>query len=126
MAKILIVDDSGLVRIQVRDVLERAGHEVLEAEDGEAGLQVAGANPDLRLVIADFNMPKLNGIQMLGEIRKLANHTHTPFMVLSTETSPALKSAGKEVGVLVWVVKPLVELGFVKTVEKVLTLSRPG
>jgi len=62
---ILVIDDSETVRQQVRDTLEGAGYEVLEACDGQAGMETIGAEPSTAMVICDVNMPRMDGLQFL-------------------------------------------------------------
>jgi two-component system chemotaxis response regulator CheY len=124
MANILIIDDSISVRIQVRRVLESAGHTVIECENGELGLEkiVALKNPDL--VITDYNMPGLDGISMLEKVKSSIGDISFPIFMLTTETSERLKNAGKEVGVMAWINKPFSTEKMLAAVNKVLNLKK--
>lgn len=108
MAKILIVDDSDVVRGQLKNLLLNDGHEVIECSDGLAGLNAAKAEA-VELIVTDLNMPHMNGLQMAREIRQLPQHSKTFILMLTTETSVGLKKQGKEIGVRSWIVKPLNE-----------------
>ena len=121
MAKILIVDDSETLRIQLREALEAAGHEVVEGLDGIDGLRVAGDHADIRLVITDFNMPRMDGVSMVGKMRTLPNFADIPMLMLTTEATPAIKAAGKSVGILAWIVKPMSTDKFIGAIEKILS-----
>jgi two-component system, chemotaxis family, chemotaxis protein CheY len=105
LARILIVDDSSTSRQQLRVVLESAGHAVAEADDGARGLAEAKRGP-FDLIIADVNMPQMNGIDMIREVRKLLMHERTPIFVLTTEGRPDVARSGKAAGANAWIVKP--------------------
>jgi two-component system chemotaxis response regulator CheY len=82
-ATILIVDDSRVVRDMVRGALETDSHQVVEAADGCEALAVAdGANPDL--VITDVNMPEMDGLSLIRELRQRPRYHLTPILVLTT------------------------------------------
>ena len=93
MAKILAVDDSASMRQMVSFTLKGAGHEVVEASDGVEALNFAkGAGVDL--VISDVNMPNMDGITLIGELRKLPSYKFTPMLMLTTESSGDKKMQG--------------------------------
>lgn len=106
MAKILIVDDSEILRLKLRELLESDGHTVIDAEDGAHGLTACKEHSDINLLISDFNMPEMDGLQMVEKIRELDNFQDLPVFLLTTESSMELKKAGKALGVMVWIVKP--------------------
>ncbi len=120
MAKILIVDDSETLRIQLREALEDAGHIVLEGIDGADGLRVALEHKDLSMIITDFNMPQMDGITMASKLREQNVFRATPILMLTTEATPDIKAAGKNAGILAWIVKPLVPQKVMPAIEKVL------
>ena len=107
MGKILIVDDSEVVRIEVSRILNEAGYDVVEAEDGPEGIDLAAKNPDIKIILTDYNMPDMNGLTMLEAIKKTTEHRDTFCGVLTTESSASLKEKGKAIGVGVWIVKPV-------------------
>ena len=94
--KILIVDDSDTLRIQLKKALEEAGHIVVEGKDGRDGLIKAQENIDTQLIICDYNMPEMDGITMCRKIREITALKSIPIFMLTTETSPELKTLGKE------------------------------
>ena len=106
MAKtILLVDDSASLRQVVSIALSRAGYEVIEAGDGKEALsKLAGTR--VNLIISDVNMPNMDGITMVKEIKKSPSHKFTPIIMLTTEAGADKKNEGKEAGVKAWVVKP--------------------
>src|SRR5258708_19786039 len=106
MSKILVVDDSSTVRDEVAGFLKKNGLDVDTAIDGKDGLAKLKASPGIRLVISDVNMPNMDGLTMVEKIRgELANKTVNVIM-LTTETSPAMKERGKAAAVKGWIVKP--------------------
>ena len=105
MPEILIVDDSPTARQQLRIILQGDDYNVTEAVDGEEGLSKAKLG-DFDLIIADLNMPKLNGIQMIEELRKVPAIKETPIFLLTTEGSPEMAQKGKTAGANAWIVKP--------------------
>ncbi len=106
MAKILIVDDSDVLRLNLKEALAGGGHDVIDAENGAVGLAKASEDSSIQLVITDLNMPEMDGITMCRNIRGLAGREKLPIFMLTTESSADLKTQGKEVGVMLWIVKP--------------------
>jgi two-component system chemotaxis response regulator CheY len=104
--KILVVDDSITVRQQLRLVLSSAGFDVLEAGDGIEGAETIDATPDLALVICDLNMPRMNGLQMVEQVREDERHAAIPIVMLTTEGDPTLVARAKGIGAKGWIVKP--------------------
>jgi len=121
MSKILIVDDSETMRVQLRRDLEAAGFQVIEGSDGVHGLETLKANPDINLVLSDVNMPRMDGLEMTKRIHEIADFKKLPVLVLTTEVSADLKTKGKEAGVLAWVTKPYVTGKLIPVLQKVLT-----
>ena len=102
---ILVVDDSATIRHQVRTCLQDAGHRVIEAENGALGLQKAKDYP-IDMAIVDVNMPVMNGLEMLANLRNIPGKESIPVFVLTTESSKDLVSRGKQHGATAWIVKP--------------------
>ena len=105
--KIIVIDDSATLRLQVKTRFEEEGYEVLEAADGMFGYDVIQENSDLKVIISDINMPGMDGITMLEEVKKNGLCPDAGIVVLTTETSERLKEKGKLAGVKVWFSKPL-------------------
>lgn len=105
MASILAVDDSASMRQMVSFTLKSAGYQVTEAEDGVDALNKAKAG-SFDLVITDVNMPNMDGITLISELRQLANFKFTPLLMLTTESASDKKMAGKNAGATGWIVKP--------------------
>ena len=107
MKKVLVVDDSEVVRQQVGTCLASSDFKVVEAGDGIDALARLDAHPDVAIVILDINMPRMNGLEMLEEMRKRGLISKLPVLVLTTEADPALVARAKQAGAKGWVVKPL-------------------
>jgi two-component system chemotaxis response regulator CheY len=116
--KVMIVDDSSVVRQQVTSVLAEAGFGVVEASDGQEGLERLKSE-EIALVLCDINMPRMNGLDMLE--RASIEHKDVPFLMLTTEGRPALLARAKALGAKGWVVKPFVPDLLVATVRKLTT-----
>jgi two-component system, chemotaxis family, chemotaxis protein CheY len=102
---ILTVDDSRMMREMLLMVLQGAGFNVVQAEDGAEGLVALGpANPDV--IITDINMPNLDGYGFIEGVRRDQRYRATPILVLSTESSAEKKTRAREAGATGWIVKP--------------------
>lgn len=120
MAKILAVDDSASMRQMVSFTLKGAGHDVFEAADGMEALKVAKTQNGVDLVISDINMPNMDGIALIKELRQLPAYKFTPILMLTTESSSDKKSEGKAAGATGWIVKPFNPDQLLATIGKVL------
>ncbi|MEO7053024.1 MAG: response regulator [Rhodanobacter sp.] len=119
MAKILAVDDSASMRGMVSFTLRGAGHEVTEAENGQRALDAARGST-FELVLADVNMPVMDGIAMVRELRAMEAYKGVPILMLTTESQSQKKMEGKAVGATGWLVKPFDPEQLLATVERVL------
>jgi two-component system chemotaxis response regulator CheY len=106
MASILVVDDSSTVRDEVAGFLKRNGLEVATAVDGNDGLAKLKADPKIRLVVSDVNMPNMDGLTMAEKIRGQLGNKTVNIVMLTTENSPIMKERGKAAGIKGWIVKP--------------------
>jgi len=106
MAKtILAVDDSASIRQMVAFTLKSAGYDVVEAVDGQDGLDKAKAKT-VNLVLTDQNMPRIDGLSLVKQLRALPQHKSTPILMLTTESTDQMKAQGKAAGATGWLVKP--------------------
>ncbi len=121
MAKILVVDDSEMVRGQLKKVLSDAGYQVLDAGDGVQGMEVLAGNKDVSLIFCDVNMPRMDGVTMCKKVHANADLARIPIFMLTTESNPEMKVQGKEVGVVAWITKPFVDDKLLAAVSKVLS-----
>jgi two-component system chemotaxis response regulator CheY len=119
MARILAVDDSAAMRQMVGITLTGAGHQVEQATDGREALQIA-ERQKFDLVITDVNMPNMDGITLVRELRTLANYKFVPLLVLTTEATAERKQQGKAAGATGWLVKPFNPERLLATIAKVL------
>lgn len=119
MATILAVDDSASMREMVSFTLKGAGHDVIEAADGQAALTTAKGKK-FDLVLTDVNMPNMDGIALIRELRTLPDYKFTPLLMLTTESADAKKQEGKAAGATGWIVKPFNPEQLLATVGKVL------
>jgi two-component system, chemotaxis family, chemotaxis protein CheY len=119
MARILAVDDSAAMRQMVGITLTGAGHQVEQANDGREALQIA-ERQKFDLVITDVNMPNMDGITLVRELRNLANYKFVPLLVLTTEATAERKQQGKAAGATGWLVKPFNPERLLATIAKVL------
>jgi len=119
MAQILAVDDSPSMRQMVSYTLESGGHEVIMANDGVEALEIA-KKQTVNLVLTDVNMPNMDGITLVRELRRLPEYRYKPILVLTTESSQEKKMQGKEAGATGWIVKPFDANQLLNTLKKVL------
>lgn len=120
MARIIAVDDSASMRQMVSFTLKGAGHDVMEASDGVEALKLAKLEGEVDLVISDINMPNMDGISLIKELRTLAPYKFTPILMLTTESSSDKKMEGKAAGATGWIVKPFNPDQLLATIGKVL------
>ena len=120
MAQILVVDDSAAVRNEVSSFLKGNGFDVSVAEDGKDGLNKLKADSAVKLVITDVNMPNMDGITLIQELRKLPSYRHTPMLMLTTESSGDMKTKGRTAGATGWLVKPFNPEQLLATIKKVI------
>ncbi len=118
MARILVVDDSSTVRDEVSGFLKTNGLEVATAVDGKDGLAKLKADPAIRLVVCDVNMPNMDGLTMVEKVRSELGNSSVNLIMLTTESSPAMKERGKAAGVKGWIVKPFKGAAVLETFKK--------
>lgn len=120
MAKtILIVDDSASLRQIIKITLMGAGYQVIEGENGQDALDKL-AGQKINLVVSDVNMPIMDGITFVTELKKLPLYKFTPVIMLTTESEQEIKEAGKAAGVRAWMVKPFKPAQMLTAVQKLI------
>lgn len=117
--QLLVVDDSTSMRQMVAFALTSGGYRVSEAEDGQAALEIARGQ-SFDAVVTDVNMPRMDGIALIRELRQLPAYRFTPLLMLTTESGADKKMEGKAAGATGWLVKPFDPEQLVATVRKVL------
>lgn len=103
--RILAVDDSLTVRKMLNLTLSEAGYDVIEAENGVSALEMFERWP-VDMLVTDLNMPQLDGIGLVSQVRRLPGHRFTPIIMLTTETQTLKRSDAKSAGVSGWIAKP--------------------
>jgi two-component system, chemotaxis family, chemotaxis protein CheY len=121
MKKVLIVDDSEVIRQQLRRALTAAGLAVVEAADGADGLERVAEHSDLSLLVLDINMPRMNGLDMLDALRKDPKNAALPVLVLTTEAQHSMVARAKHAGAKAWMIKPVKMDQFIGIVQRFTT-----
>jgi two-component system, chemotaxis family, chemotaxis protein CheY len=116
---ILCVDDSASIRQMVKLTLTGAGYQVVQAGDGAEGLAKARESA-VNLVVTDLNMPVMDGLGLIRELRKLPSYRGVPIIFLTTESDPGLKQQAKAAGATGWITKPFQQEQLVSVVRKVI------
>ncbi|MFP6848408.1 MAG: response regulator [Pseudomonas sp.] len=120
MAKtILIVDDSASIRQVVGMTLKNAGYDVIEGVDGKDALTKLDGRK-VHLIISDVNMPNMDGITFLKNVKQLPNYKFTPVIMLTTEAGDGKKGEGQAAGAKAWVVKPFQPAQMLTAVSKLI------
>ena len=119
MRSILAVDDSPSMRKMVSFTLTGAGFKVVEAVDGVDALEKAQTQ-EIDLVLADQNMPRLDGIGLTRKLHEDPKFQNTPILILTTESSDQMKQAGRAAGATGWLVKPFDPNRLIEVIQKVL------
>ncbi|TVR92687.1 MAG: response regulator [Spirochaetaceae bacterium] len=115
--KILIVDDSVSMRQMTNMILGGAGYEVVQAVDGKDGL--AKMSTDIKVVITDYNMPNMNGIEFIKAVRSGTVNKSVPILMVTTESEDSKKQEGKSAGATGWITKPFDKDTLLQTIKKV-------
>jgi len=117
---IMIVDDSAMIRMQVKRALKGAGHEVLEAVDGvDALAKLEGRNP--ALLVCDVNMPRMNGLELLEQLK--ARGFGAPIVMLTTEGQPDMIRKARLLGAKGWMIKPFKPEMLLASVKKLVAMA---
>ena len=119
MGRILIVDDSPSQIEALRRILQKMGHEIITAEDGQQGIEVAKRElPDL--ILMDVVMPNLNGFQATRQISKDPKTSHIPVILVTTKDQETDKVWGMRQGAKAYVTKPVVEAHLIQTINELM------
>jgi two-component system chemotaxis response regulator CheY len=119
MQSILAVDDSASMRQMVSFTLKGAGYHVIEAADGQEAYEKA-MTQSVDLVLTDQNMPRMDGVTLVKNLRGLPSYTSTPILILTTESSDDMKSKGRAAGATGWLVKPFDPTKLLEVIRKVI------
>jgi two-component system, chemotaxis family, chemotaxis protein CheY len=118
MKNILVVDDSVSIRELVGLTLESAGYNVDKAVDGAEAIKLLDGR-EINLVITDLNMPNMDGIQVIQEVRKKEGYATIPILMLTTESQGVKKEQAKAAGATGWILKPFAQEKLLDVVRKV-------
>lgn len=116
---VLIVDDSASIRQMLAFTLRSAGFDVEEAVNGKDGLDKSQKQA-FSLVFTDQNMPVMDGLTLIRSLRQSPSYRQTPILMLTTESSDAMKQQGRAAGATGWLVKPFDPAKLLEVVKKVL------
>ncbi len=119
MQTILAVDDSASMRQMLSHTLRAAGFHVLEAADGVDAMEKAGRHA-VHLVLTDQNMPRMDGLGLIGALRTDPRYASLPVLILTTESDQQLKAAARAAGATGWLAKPFDPSRLVDVIRKVL------
>lgn len=116
---ILTVDDSSSVRQMVSFTLREAGYDVVEACDGKDALTKLNGD-SIKMIVTDLNMPNMDGIELIKNVRAMASYKFIPIIMLTTESQESKKMEGRKVGATGWIVKPFKPEQLIAVTKKVL------
>ncbi len=118
MQTVLAVDDSETMRQMVKMTLQTGNYQVVLAGDGEEGLSKFISTHDVDLVVTDINMPKMDGIGLIREIR--LRNKEVPILALTTESEDAMRKQGEAAGANGWMTKPFKPAQFMEVVHRII------
>lgn len=119
MKKIVVVEDFNTSRQIIKRTLEKLGYEVLEASDGREALKYFDGGK-IDLLVSDYNMPNMDGAQLIEYVRSKDEYKYIPILMLSTETNVAKQNRAKEAKITAWIRKPFEIDEFTRIIEKAL------
>lgn len=120
MSTIMLVDDSATILLSISSILTKAGYSIEKASNAEDALKKFKADVKVNLLITDLNMPGMNGIELIREVRKLPSYKFMPILFLTTESQQSRKQEAKEAGASGWIVKPATADELLNTIKLVL------
>lgn len=120
MRTIMLVDDSATILLSISSILSKAGYGVEKASNAEDALRKFSGGVKADLLITDLNMPGMNGIELIREVRKLPPYKFMPILFLTTESQQSRKQEAKEAGASGWIVKPATADELLNTIKLVL------
>ncbi len=118
MAQVLVVDDAEIIRAEVANLLRGQGYDVADAENGVKALEYLRQDPDVQLLLTDLNMPEMDGVTLVENVRNTLHNTDVKVLIVTTETSAELKQRCKPLKIMGWVIKPIQPNAFTTVVER--------
>ena len=119
MKTIMLVDDSATILLSISNILSKAGYGVEKASNATEGLKKFAGGAKIDLLITDLNMPGMNGIDFIKEVRKLPNYKFMPILFLTTESQQSKRAEAKAAGASGWLVKPATADELLNTIKLV-------
>ncbi len=120
MKTIFLVDDSATILLSISGILGKGGYAVEKASSAGEALKKFQAGVKVDLLITDLNMPGMNGIEFIKEVRKLSNYKFMPILFLTTESQQSKKAEAKAAGASGWIVKPATADELLNTIKLVI------
>jgi two-component system chemotaxis response regulator CheY len=120
MKSILLVDDSSTVLLSTSSILTKAGYQAHKAISGEEGLKQLNTGLQPNLIITDLNMPGMNGIEFIKQVRSLPSLKFVPILFLTTESQQSKRAEAKAAGASGWLVKPVTADELISTIKLVM------
>ncbi|MFT3963362.1 response regulator [Propionivibrio sp.] len=120
MSTVMLVDDSATILLSISSILGKAGYAVEKASNAEAALHKFKAGTRIDLLLTDLNMPGMNGIELIREVRKMPAYKFMPILFLTTESQQARKMEAKAAGASGWIVKPATADELLNTIKLVI------
>lgn len=120
MKTIFLVDDSATILLSISNILAKAGYATEKAANAEEALRKLQAGIKIDLMITDLNMPGMNGIDLIKEVRKLPTYKFVPILFLTTESQQSRKLEAKAAGASGWIVKPATADELLNTIKLVI------
>jgi two-component system chemotaxis response regulator CheY len=120
MKEILLVDDSVTILMSVGDILKKLGLKVTTANSAQQAIQKLNAGAKPAAILTDYNMPGMNGVELIKEIRKMPTFRFTPILMLTTESQTATRDEGRKAGATAWLVKPVSASDLSQVIKKVI------
>ena len=120
MSTIMLVDDSATILLSIASILSKAGYTVEKAANAELALQKFNAGTKVDLLITDLNMPGMNGIELIKQVRQIPAYKFVPILFLTTESQQERKQEAKAAGASGWIVKPATADELLSTIKLVI------
>lgn len=117
---VMLVDDSATILLSISNILTKAGYAVEKASNANEGLNKFKSGIKVDLLITDLNMPGMNGIDFIKEVRKLPNYRFMPILFLTTESQQSKRAEAKAAGASGWLVKPATADELLNTIKLVI------
>ena len=118
--RIFLVDDSATILLSISNILTKAGFEPEKPANAEEALRKFQSGIKVDLLITDLNMPGMNGIELIKEVRKLPSYRFMPILFLTTESQQTKRAEAKAAGASGWLVKPATAESLLNTIKLVL------